>query len=266
MARSIYEKPTRELMKDMLDDWGLKPGQVFTSSRAIEWFKQKYPKLKLGSVRGHLLRASTNDRGRLHHQGISETDDLLVKVAPGQYRLYESGKDPAPIREFMDGDVARAEGLAAAEEDAEEKLDADPLPGSSEFLLEKDLQRYLAENLTCMEPGLRLYEYDGVRGIEFEAGDGRRIDILAVDRNGGLVVLELKVSRGFERVIGQILRYMNWVRKEVAEPGQRVRGMIVCRTISEDLRLACASIGNVDLFEYKLSVSVAKVPAIDLPG
>lgn len=52
---------------------------------------------------------------------------------------------------------------------------------------------------------------------------------------------------------------------EVAEAGQRVRGIIVCRTMSEDLRLACASIKDVQLFEYTLSVSVSKVAAYELP-
>jgi len=72
--------------------------------------------------------------------------------------------------------------------------------------------------------------------------------------------------KGYDRVVGQLLRYMNWVRKELAEPGQRVRGIIVCRTMSEDLRLACMSIPDVELFEYQLSVSVLKVPALELRG
>ena len=263
MARTIYEKPTRALLKDMLVDWGLKPGQVFTTSRAIEWFAQNYPTLTPGSSRAHLVQASTNDRSRLHHPATNETDDLLFKVDSGQFRLYEPGKDPAPIHEMVEGDVARQEQEAAAIGEADE--DAEATPGSSEFLLEKDLQRYLAENLECIEPGLKLYEDDDLRGIEFEAGGGRRIDILALDKSGAFVVLELKVSRGYDRVVGQLLRYMNWVRKELAESNQRVRGIIVCRTISEDLRLACASITNVELCEYKLSVTVSKVPPLELP-
>lgn len=86
-----------------------------------------------------------------------------------------------------------------------------------------------------------------------------------MDKTGAFVVLELKVSRGYDRVVGQLLRYMNWVRKDLADPGQRVRGIIVCRTMSEDLRLACASIKDVDLCEYQLSVTVMKVPAMELP-
>ncbi|MGO4396419.1 endonuclease NucS domain-containing protein [Variovorax sp. M-6] len=265
MARTIYEKPTRALLKDMLFDWELKPGQVFTTPRVIEWFAKKYPKLKPASIRAHLVQASTNDRSRLHHTSTNETDDLFVRVDSGQFRLYEPGKDPAPIHEMIEGDVARQEqelGVGAVVDDEGE---AEAPPGSTEFLLEKDLQRYLAENLECIEPGLKLYEDEDLRGIEFEAGGGRRIDILAQDKAGAFVVLELKVSRGYDRVVGQLLRYMNWVRKELAEPSQKVRGIIVCRTISEDLRLACASIGNVELCEYKLSVAVSKVPALELP-
>jgi len=264
MAKTIYEKPTRALLKDMLVAWGLKPGQVFTTSRAIEWFATNYPKLKSGSIRAHLVQASTNDKNRLHHPATNESDDLLFRVDTGQFRLYEPGKDPAPIHELIQGDVALQE-ASDAEAVAEAADGAEAMPGSSEFLLEKDLQLYLAKNLECIETGLKLYEDEDIRGIEFEAGGGRRIDILAVDKYGAFVVLELKVSRGYDRVVGQILRYMNWVRKELAEPGQRVRGIIVCRTMTEDLRLACASIKDVELCEYQLKVTVSKVPPLELP-
>ena len=261
MARTIYDKPTRVLLKEMLKDMGLKPGQVFTTSRVIEWFQQRYPKLQPGSIRAHLVQAATNDRSRLHHPATNASDDLLFKVSSGQFRLYESGKDPAPIHELVEGDVAREEEITAATED-EQSVEAQP--GSSEFLLERDLQRYLAENLDCIEPGLKLYEEDDIKGLEFEAGNGRRIDILALDKDGAFVVLELKVSKGYDRVVGQLLRYVNWVRKNRAEPGQRVRGIIICRTMSEDLRLACASIKDIELFEYQLSVSVKRVEALEL--
>jgi len=260
MAKTIYDKSVRLLLKDMLKDMELKPGQVFTTSRVIDWFKQRYPKLQPNGIRAHLVVAATNDRSRLHH-ATNTSDDLLFKVASGQFRLYEPGKDPAPIHELIEGDVAREEEITAAAEDEES---ADAQPGSSEFLLERDLQRYLAENLDCIEPGLKLYEEDDIKGLEFEAGNGRRIDILAIDKDGAFVVLELKVSKGYDRVVGQLLRYVNWVRKNLVEPGQQVRGIIICRTMSEDLRLACASLKDIELFEYQLSVSVKKVAALEL--
>lgn len=265
MARTIYEKSTRVLLRDMLTDMGLKPGQVFTTSRAIQWFAEHYPKLKAGSIRAHLVQASTNDSSRLHHPARDESDDLLFKVASGQFRLYEPGKDPAPIHELVMGDVAIEEALTdeAAADDADDA--AEVLPGSTQFLLERDLQSYLARNLEVVEPGLRLYvdESEAITGVEVEAG-GRRIDILAIDSNNGLVVLELKVSKGYDRVVGQLLRYVNWVRKELADPDQKVRGIIVCRNMTEDLRLACAGIPNIELCEYQLSVTVRRVPAMEI--
>ncbi|MCE9523588.1 MAG: endonuclease NucS [Alphaproteobacteria bacterium] len=259
MPRTLYDKPARELLKDMIKDMGLQPGQVFTTSRVVAWFERNYPKFRPTNVPPHLSQASTNDPSRLHYSP-NVGDDLLFKVGRGQFRLYEPGKDPAPIHELVPGDVAREEALS---DPSEEDDGREAQPGSSEFLLEQDLQRYLAENLECIEPGLKLYEVEGIRGLEFEAG-GRRIDILAIDKAGALVVLELKVSKGYDRVVGQLLRYTNWMRQNLAEPGQRVRGIIICRTMSEDLRLACAGIRDVELYEYKLSVAVSKVPALEL--
>ena len=84
---------------------------------------------------------------------------------------------------------------------------------------------------------------------------------MALASDNALVVLELKVSKGYDRVVGQLLRYVNWVRQNLAEPGQRVRGMIVCRAMTDDLKLACSSIPDIELFEYQLSVTVIKVHA-----
>lgn len=67
-------------------------------------------------------------------------------------------------------------------------------------------------------------------------------DLLGVNADGRLVVIEQKVTRGYDRVIGQLLRYMARISKPQAEPDQGVRGMIIAREISEDLRLAGSSI------------------------
>src|SRR6185436_11282047 len=117
--------------------------------------------------------------------------------------------------------------ITEEEDDAGAAVDA-ALAGSSQFALEKDLQRYLSDNLHLIEQGLTLFQDEDITGFEYPAGGGRRIDILAKDQSGSFVVLELKVEKGYDRVVGQLLRYVNWVRKELAEPGQRVRGIIVC--------------------------------------
>lgn len=260
MAKTMYEKPVKALIRDMLHGFGIKPGQVITTGRVLSWFSTNFPKLQHSGVKANLVLLSTNDKNRLHHPHKPE-DDLLIKIAPGQFRLYEPGKDPAPIHELVEGDVVIEEEQTAADDFRD---GAAPV-GSTEFLLERDLQLYLAKNLDKIEPGLKLYQGELTTGLEFDAG-GRRIDILAVDKNGAFVVLELKVSKGYDRVVGQLLRYVNWIRQNLAENQQKVRGMIVCRLMSEDLRLACASIKDVELFEYQLSVAVSRVPALELEG
>lgn len=262
MGRTIYDKPTRALLKDMLVDLGLKPGEILTTAQAIQWFKDKYPRLKRGTIGAHLVQAATNDKNRLHHSATA-ADDLLFKLGSKQWRLYEPGKDPAPYYPAVQGGIVSP--VPGEDEPEEERGIYEAQPGSSQFALEQDLQRYLADNLSIIEPGLTLFEDEEIKGFEYPAGGGRRIDILGVDKSGAFVVLELKVEKGYERVVGQLLRYMNWVRRELAEPGQRVRGIIVCRAMSEDLQLACASIPNVQLFEYQLSVAVKLVPPLELP-
>lgn len=113
------------------------------------------------------------------------------------------------------------------------------------------------DNLGIVEKGLTLYEADGRTGEEYPAGD-RFIDILARDGRGDFVVLELKASRGHERAMGQLLYYMGWVKRHLAA-GRRVRGIIVAREISDELRLACEVVQNVELFEYEMRVTVGRV-------
>ena len=119
----------------------------------------------------------------------------------------------------------------------------------SEFAYERDLRDYLTKNLHLIEQGLKLYHDEGISGIEFPVG-GRFVDILAVDAQGGYVVIELKVFKGYDRVVGQLLRYIGWIRKNQAEPGLKVRGVIIGNTITEDILLACSELQSVGLFEY----------------
>jgi len=109
-----------------------------------------------------------------------------------------------------------------------------------------------------------LYEEEGISGVEFPVG-GRFIDILAKDRQNNYVVIELKVSKGYDRVVGQLLRYMAWIETNQAEPTQRVRGIIIAREISYDLRLAASKVADVELYEYDLSVSLKKIKCVESP-
>ncbi|MCX6382507.1 MAG: endonuclease NucS [Armatimonadetes bacterium] len=84
---------------------------------------------------------------------------------------------------------------------------------SETFAHEHHLRDYLAQNLSLVEPGLKLYINNDIKGIEYPAGR-RFIDILALSSSNDFVVIELKVSRGDDQAIGQLLCYIGWVEKK----------------------------------------------------
>jgi hypothetical protein len=242
----IYDKPVRLLIKDMIREIGLKPSQPLERDQIVAWFAERYPKIKEGTIHAHLARMSVNVPSRIHYSPIVGDDDVFYRLDPSRYRLYEPASDPAPIRK---GEVRREDdGLAPEPEEAL----------GTEFAYERDLRNFLSKNLHVLEVGLKLFEDEGITGVEFPAG-GRFIDILAVDKSGSYVVIELKVSRGYDRTVGQVLRYMGWVERHQADPGQKVRGIIVAKEMSEDLLLAVARVPDIELYEYQLSVSLHRV-------
>lgn len=242
----IYDRPVRLLFREMTSSIALKQDDIITRQNVLSWFREHYPKIKRATVTAHLIRLSTNAQSRIHHHPKAGEDDLFFQMDEGRYRLYNSTTDPAPI--YVDvtttKPVAEPPGLTP------------DLTG--EFAYESDLRAFLSKNLSLVEPGLRLYEEEGISGIEFPAGE-RFIDLLALDAANRYVVIELKVSRGYDRVVGQLLRYVAWIAENHAEPSQSVRGVIVAREISEDLLLACSGLAHIRLFEYQLAVSLEEV-------
>ncbi len=250
---SIYEKPVRLLIKDFVSNQNIVRGQIISKDQVVSWFKSNYPKIKTGTITAHLLKMSVNAPTRIHYNANPNgEDDLLYKIDGSHFRLYEKENDPPPIYEKPFFEREKLEPAGTLDENDEE------LSQTKGFAFESDLRDFLSQNLMIIESGLRLYEDEGIRGVEFPVG-GRFIDLLAVDKHNSYVVIELKVSKGYDRVIGQLLRYMAWIEKNQAEPGQKVRGIIIAREISDDLHLAASKISDVELFEYDLSVSLRKV-------
>ncbi|MDE0532964.1 MAG: endonuclease NucS [Albidovulum sp.] len=251
----IYEKPTRELMHEFAAR-ELKPGQAFSLKDAIRWFADRYPDIKGNTVGLHVDGMSVNSSQRRHHPGIKPGGgwDLFLKLSPSEFRLWDAEKDPAP-RYKADLEAGAADGIAEKDDFAGEANGEDD-PGSRKFAFERDLQNYLVRNLGLLEPGLKLYEdEDGeFTGVEFPAGQ-RYIDILAVGADGAYAVIETKVSRAYDRVTGQILRYVGWIKENLAGEAS-VRGIIVASEISRDLILATSSVENIRLVEYELSFSL----------
>ena len=124
------------------------------------------------------------------------------------------------------------------------------------FALEAGLRDFLANNLSVLEPGLQLYTSDTRKGVEFPIDQGF-IDILAVDRSRKFVVIELKLSHGRNKALGQLLYYMGWVDEHLGS--KPCRGMIIAEDITDALITAARRVPGISLFHYRVAMSVQPV-------
>lgn len=142
-----------------------------------------------------------------------------------------------------------------ANDDVEENL------AEAEFTLEHQLRDFLAQNIEAIPVDgkkLSLFVDEADRdGIEYPTDVGP-IDILAIDETGAFVVFELKRARSPDSAIGQLSRYMGWVKHTVGK-GKEVRGVIVAKTIGRNLRYAVTVIPDVSLFEYEVNFTLNAV-------
>ena len=108
------------------------------------------------------------------------------------------------------------------------------------FVLEKYLEEFIVSNFdSIFKKELTIYvDADGNDGQQY-ATDIGPIDILAVEpKSKAFVVIELKKGRPSDQALGQVLRYMGWVKKNLCTNGQPVKGLVVCRDPDERLSYA----------------------------
>jgi endonuclease len=148
------------------------------------------------------------------------------------------------------------EEVAGPQSDEEAEGDFDEIA----FELEHQLRDFIATNLNSIDVNgkrLRLYlDPTGRKGIEYPTGVGN-VDLLATDDKGAFFVFELKRASSPDRAIGQVARYMGWVRHTIAK-GQAVSGVIVAKAITEKLRYAASVVPNIHLFEYEVGFHLKK--------
>jgi len=131
----------------------------------------------------------------------------------------------------------------------------------SAFALEKHLEDFLVKNWahTELAKDYDLYsDEDGATGQQYPTDTGP-LDILAVSKDKKqLLVIELKKGRASDDVVGQILRYMGFVKEVLAEPGQTVRGLIIA--LEDDLRIrrALAAVDTIQFDRYQISFKLVK--------
>jgi restriction system protein len=127
------------------------------------------------------------------------------------------------------------------------------------FALERHLEDFLVSNWENTDLGKRydLFEQDGVIvGRQFETDTGP-IDVLAQSKDGSeLIVIELKRGRVSDVVIGQVLRYMGYVKE--LDDSKTVKGIIIGTEDDAKFRRALSMVPMVEFYKYEVSFKLSK--------
>lgn len=129
------------------------------------------------------------------------------------------------------------------------------------FAMEKHLEAFLVENWnqTILSRDFDIYEEEGEPVGQQYQTDAGPIDILAIGKDKKrLLVVELKRGRVSDAVVGQVLRYMGFVKEQIAESDQTVEGAIIGLEDDKKLRWALVSVPSITFYRYQISFKLLK--------
>lgn len=119
---------------------------------------------------------------------------------------------------------------------------------------ENDMQKFLYQNwenisfvkqgcwTICNNYGLGQYDTKKVGEIDFLAKN---------EKQKKWLVIEIKKEQTSDETIGQLLRYMGWVKKEKALKNDIIEGLILCGGYDNNLDYATSCIPNVNIQIYR---------------
>lgn len=141
--------------------------------------------------------------------------------------------------------------------------ESEVLEDPSAFALEKYLEDFIVSNFdTIFKGALKIYEDpEGNEGQQYQTDEIGTIDILATEpRTNSFVVIELKKGRSSDRVVGQTLRYMGWVKRNLCSNDQAVKGLIICRDPDPKLVYALEMTKDISVRYYSMSFKLRETP------
>ena len=212
---------------EVMGDYYYAAGQVLPHRRRVNWFE----KLIERSDMSEALRNSTGSIGTV--SDISRYHEEIESLL---------GKAPA-----TSGPV-----IVSTNPDIE-----DPVA----FAMEKHLEAFLVANWnqTLLSKDFSIYEEDGEPVGQQYATDAGPIDVLAISKNKKrLLVVELKRGRATDVVVGQVLRYMGFIKEQVAEADQTVEGAIIALDDDQKMRWALLSVPSISFYRYQISFKLVK--------
>lgn len=136
----------------------------------------------------------------------------------------------------------------------EQIKEVEDLENEYHFALEMHLEEFMYRNWENINWGnnLKLYQTADQDGRQFPA-DVWSIDFLAIDQDkNDLVVIELKRGKTSDSTVGQILRYISWIKENIAEENQNGRGIIIGKESEDKLEYALKDLDYVNFKAYEI--------------
>ena len=212
---------------EVLGDYYYAGGQILPHRRKVRWLETTLARAAMSEA----LQNSTGSIGT-----VSEITDYREEIE----RLLGDARTPTrtPI---VSGDPDIEDPVAFA---MEKHLEAFPVANWNQSLLSKDFS---------------IYEEDGEPVGQQFATDAGPIDVLAVSRDKKrLLVVELKRGRASDVIVGQVLRYMGFVKEQIAEEDQSVEGAIIALDDDQKLRGALVSVPAISFYRYQIRFKLVK--------
>lgn len=220
-------------------------GRILSARAVISHIYEEYPDKpwKESTIYTHLYGCSVNNPpAYTQHPSFPK---FLFDHGRRHYELYDQQKHGKWSRGYKIG------------EQVPEDTGSEEIPTDAAISLERDLEEYIIRDLSQIESGLELYSEEDITGRQFSTEVGR-IDLLAIDKDGNFVVIELKAGTANYSAIGQILGYISWIRQNVAK-GKEVRGIIIADDFDRKLRYASSEISSISLKKYVVSFTFTDI-------
>ena len=210
---------------EVASDYFYVPGQPLPHRRSVNWLAQT------------ILRDDMSDALKNSTGSIGTVSTITPHAVEIEKLLGVQLNDPV---------------LVASDPDVED---------AAAFAMEKHLEDFLVRNWAQTELGkdYDIYAEDGEPVGQQYPTDTGPMDLLAVKKDKSeLLVVELKRGKASDVVVGQVLRYMGFVKEDLAESHQAVRGVIIA--LEDDLRIrrALAVTPSIQFFRYQISFKLLK--------
>lgn len=156
-------------------------------------------------------------------------------------------------------------GYVVANEEALRESPSDADADTGEFVKERHLQQYLVNHWETIHLSQEWEIYsdseDPDAGVEFSTGVGRPDLLLTHKSNSRVCVVELKKSDTSDKAVGQLLRYIGWVREnldqlEAVESDATVEGRLIVREPTTKLEYALSAVSDVTLHQYEVDFTL----------